>query len=92
MMKKSGALAVAECMRTEKNTLMPYGARMNTLGLIGQTFLTQLLTFTREAKSIAEVLSLRKAVSDMEPYGTTLYAKIEFKKLEELKKKYTEGD
>ena len=55
MMKKSGALMVAGYMRTEINILMPYGVKMNTLGLIGQTFLTQPLTFTMKAKSIAKV-------------------------------------
>ena len=60
MMMKSGALTVAECMRTEINILMPYGAKMNTLGLIGRTFLTHPLIFTKESKSIAEVLSLKK--------------------------------
>jgi hypothetical protein len=55
-------------MRTAKNTLMPYGARVNTLGRIARTFRTQPLTFTKEARHIAEALSLRKAVSDMARY------------------------
>lgn len=54
-MMKSDALMAVECMRTEINILMRYGAKMDALGRIIQTFLTQPLIFMKEAKRIARV-------------------------------------